>query len=288
MARKQINLSQFKEKIDRLKSWRDGDDEMLPSDELMKGLLKVSIDAATCHSAYNHYTSVEAFKKIFGKKSGSSIRLSRLSSVMMNDHNECGKYTPYKVAKQTYICCFNHDGAECANLWWLYAKGKSDTLRITFPAKEFSKWCDDLRKQGHVVADVLYAAVRGEKDDYEFERQNTVGWEDQCIRVKELPKQLGETELAGRMKDYEWRSERETRIIVSKKSCDRFAYIEIPDVLIKKMRITTSPWVNDDDYERIKKQVSECLEGRWKCTQKNFRPSVLERTMDALILSKDR
>ena len=275
-------LSEFKDKIEALKSWRDPDDEMLPSKEILKGLLRISTEAATCHSAYSHYTTVKAFKKIFGGKNDPSLRLSRLASVTLNDRNESDKYIRPELARQTFVGCFNHDGSECANLWWLYAKGSPDALRITFPARPFEAWCAELRKQDAIVADVLYAAVKGEKDDYAFNRRNTLSWEDQRIGVKDFHVLLGNPELAGRVKDYEWRAERETRIIVRKSTGDRFVYLPLPDWLIGEMRITTSPWVTDSDYERIKDCVSACLGSRWMCTQKSFRPSVLERSMDAL------
>ena len=279
-------LSEFKDKIEALKSWRDPDDEMLPSKEILKGLLTISTEAATCHSAYSHYTTVKAFKKIFDGKDGPSLRLSRLASVTLNDRNESDKYIRPELAKQTFVSCFNHDGSECANLWWLYAKGSPDALRITFPARPFEAWCAELRKQGAFVADVLYAAVKGEKDDYAFSRRNTLSWEDQRIGVKDFHALLGNPELAGRVKDYEWRAERETRIIIRKGTGDRFVYLPLPDWLIGEMRITTSPWVTDVDYERIKRIVCDCLKERWKCTKNTFRPSVLERSMDALKRSR--
>lgn len=290
------SLGDFKSLIDKLNTYRDRDDEMLPSKDILKGVLAISHDAATCHRAYNHYTTLDKFEKIFGAEGGPSFLLGRLTSVRLNDHNECDKYAKYQSAAQTYVLCLNHDGAECANLWWLYAQGDPLALRITFPAKEFCRWCEDLRKnksKGVDVADVVYAAVRGTRDDYQFDRQNTLSWEDQRVCVENLRKLINRDGLVGRVKDYEWRYERETRIIVwkNKKNTkgvvgDRFFKLKIPDDLVAKMRITTSPWVSDWDYKEIQRRVVTCLEGRWKLTARNFRPSVLERAMDALSKSK--
>lgn len=275
------SLIEFKEKIERLKDWHLADGELPPSEELLKGVLCVSRQAATAHRAYHHYTSIDSFEKIFGGRAP-RLRLTRLLSARLNDQNECDKYAPREMARQTFIACFNHDGAECANLWYLYAHGNPWSLRISFPQEQFKDWCTKIRTENQDIVDVIYAAVKGSKDDYPFDRQNTLAWEDKRISVADLATFIRAPQLAGRLKDYEWRNEHETRIIISKASAVRFQYVELPPDLVASMRITTSPWVTGDEYEIIRNRVSKCLKEKWKLSQKNFRPSVLERSMDVL------
>ena len=267
--------------FEKLRDWRI-DGEYPPSDELFRCIMKLSEEAALLHSTYHHYTRLAAIPCIF-KNSGAFLRLTRLSSARLNDHNECDKFAGKDEATNTYVGCFNHDGSESANLWWLYARGSCRSVRITFPAEQFTAWMDVVRKKVALCTDVVYAAVRRKKECYSQERQNVLCWSDCRIKVKDLPNFLRKKYVAGRMKDYEWRSENETRIIVKESGGDQYQYIPIPDVIIPKLRITLSPWASDDDYEAIKGKVTSCLAPfGWRPTAKNVRKSVLTGAMDVL------
>ena len=281
-ALKANSLKVLKERAERLCDWRIGE-EFPPSKELISGIMAIAENAATQHMAYHHYTSLEGFKKIAASR---RFRLTRLTSISLNDRNECGKYAYSKAsASRTFITCFNHEGAECANLWWLYSKGQPKSLRLTIPHEAFQRWAEELRtrKTETEVRDVVYAAVKGWRDEYQYERQDVLSWDDQRVHVPGLSRCLADDQFCGCMKDYEWRAEHETRIIVrKKKSGRRFEFVDIPDYVLSSLKITTSPWVSDDDYEEIKNVAQDCLAGKWNMTRQNFRSSVLERTMDAL------
>lgn len=280
-AKRIEGLKALKEKAERLRDWRI-DDELPPSDELIDGIMAIAERAATQHMAYHHYTSFEGFKHIAKSR---QLRLTRLSSTSLNDRNERDKYAKSSsVANRTFITCFNHEGAECANLWWLYSKGEPKSLRLTIPHEAFQRWAEELRAREPKteVRDVVYAAVKGWRDEYQYERQDVLSWDDQRVHIPNLSEYLGNERFCGCLKDYEWRAEHETRIIVRGKGVSRFEYIDIPDYVWDSLKITTSPWVTDDDYEEIMKTAQELLAGKWKMTRQNFRPSVLERTMDAL------
>lgn len=276
-------VSEGRERLENLQQWLDSERVLPPSIEGLKGCLRVAEDAATLHAAYHHYTTCEAFYKIFKSGTEHRMRLSRLASARLNDGNECDKYSMPKTAQHTFVCCFNHEGAESANLWYLYAKGNPRAMRITFPAKEFAEWVTDLRKQGVLVTDVVYAAVRGGRDDYPQDRQNTLCWEAVKVHVENLSDLLEDESLVGRLKDYEWRSERETRFLVRDERDERFKYLEIPTSLIKKLRITMSPWASDEDYDEARKCAATALGfSGWKPTSTTFRPSVLTNAMESL------
>lgn len=281
-AKRIEGLRVLKEKAELLRDWRV-DDELPPSDELIDGIMAIAENAATQHMAYHHYTSLEGFKHIAKSR---QLRLTRLSSISLNDRNERDKYaSSSSVANRTFIACFNHEGAECANLWWLYSKGEPKSLRLTIPHEAFQRWAEELRtrKTKTEVRDVVYAAVKGWRDEYQYERQDVLSWDDQRVHVPGLSRCLGDDQFCGCMKDYEWRAEHETRIIVrKKKSGRRFEFVDIPDYVLSSLKITTSPWVSDDDSKEIMNVAQDCLAGKWKMTRQNFRPSVLERTMDAL------
>ena len=276
-------VSEGRERLENLQKWLKSERILPPSIEGLKGCLQVAEGAAILHSAYHHYTTCEAFCKIFKSKTEHWMRLSRLASARLNDGNECDKYSKPKNAQGTFVCCFNHEGAENANLWYLYANGNPRAMRITFPAKEFAEWVASLREQGVLVTDVVYAAVRGGKDDYPQDRQNTLCWEDVKVHVENLSGMLEDEKLTGRLKDYEWRSERETRFLIMGKGDARFERVEVPVWLIRKLRITMSPWASDEDYEETKECAAKALGfSGWKPTKNTFRSSVLTHAMEAL------
>lgn len=280
-AKRLEGLRVLKEKAELLRDWRV-DDELPPSDELIDGIMAIAENAATQHMAYHHYTSLEGFKHIAKSR---QLRLTRLSSISLNDRNERDKYaSSSSVANRTFVACFNHEGAECANLWWLYSKGEPKSLRLTIPHEAFQRWAEELRARETrtEVRDVVYAAVKGWRDEYQYERQDVLSWDDQRVHIPKLSEYVGHERFCGCLKDYEWRAEHETRIIVRGTGVTRFEYIDIPDYVLDSLKITTSPWVSDGDYEEIRKTAQERLAGKWKMTRQNFRPSVLERTMDAL------
>ena len=278
------NVDYFKERLSRLKEWQ-GDD---PCDEVsissLNAILKIAKDAAICHTAYHHYTTVAAIKKIFALSSQPSLRLTRISSAKLNDHNECDKYASEKSTSDcTFIVCFNHESAESANLWWLYARGDSESVRITIPQKDFVKWCGKFNNSEMLVSDVVYAAVKGMDDRYPQKRQNVLAWEDQRIRILDLASKIRSGCFTGRFKDYEWRSEAETRFIKTGSENSRYEFVEIPAEVIPNLRITTSPWASEKVHEKIRR-IAERRLGQfgWKATRDSFRPSVLAGAMNYL------
>ena len=274
-------MRQLRERFEILKNWRVNE-ELPPSEELFRCVMKLSEEASHLHRAYHHYSSIDAVLHIFGK-GNPSWRLTRLTSLKLNDHNECDKFAGKDEAQKTYIASFCHDGSENANLWWLYAKGNPKAIRLTFSASAIAKWMDSMRVKNALLADVVYAAVSGRNDPDSFERRNVLGWSDVRISVDGLSKFLQKKGVAGRLKDYEWRDESETRIILRSDKGLKYEHIPVPMSIIPELRITLSPWAKDRDV----KCVREKLEGflgpyGWRPTRTNFRNSVLTGAMDAL------
>lgn len=274
------------QRFELLKEWLEKEAPEAVSKSAFKAIMRLAEESACLHRAYHCYTSFDAVKGIFGGINGAMWRSTNLVSSKLNDWNESGKYGKKTEALKTCIVCFNHDTAEDANLWWLYAKGNPKSLRVTLPQPAFKKWCDYLKKDKVVAADVVYAAVRNDGDRYPQARQNVLRWEDATIVVQNLEKLIRDRNYTGRLKDYEWRSERETRLIakIDAKSDDRFVKFDIPDDVIRELRFTTSPWATDADYIEMRDEVAALLERYgWKKTRENFRSSVLEGKMNVVL-----
>ncbi len=275
------SIDYFKDRLDRLEKWQDEVGDRSASSSAFKAVIQMAEKGALFHGAYHHYTTCKALEKIFKDETTHSLRLTPISAARLNDRNECDKYADAEEARRTFIVCFNHENSESANLWWLYAHGDPESVRITFPRNNFVKWCELLLEEGAYVADVVYAAVNGANDLYPQKRKNVLAWEDQRIRIDNLGSMLREVK-SGRLKDYEWRSEAETRIVKTG-GASKYEFVEIPAEIISSLRITTSPWANEKIRQRIREIVERRL-GRfgWRATSTSFRPSVLTGTMDYL------
>jgi len=114
-----------------------------------------------------------------------------------------------------------------------------------------------------------------------------MSWEDQRVGVEGLWKMAYRKDRLGIFKDYEWKDERETRIIVQMKRFDnRINYVCLPfdRETISQLRITTSPWATDADVEKMRKAAIKLLSPfGWKPTKQNFRISVLSGALKALV-----
>lgn len=276
------SIEYFKDRLARLQKWQDVIGDMSASASAFEAVIQIAEKGALLHGAYHHYTTVKSLGKIFKVEKSHSLRLTPLSAARLNDRNECDKYANAEDARRTFIACFNHENSESANLWWLYAQGDPESVRITFPRKEFVKWNERLLEEGAYVTDIVYAAVNGANDLYPQRRQNVLAWEDQRIRIDNLGPMLHRVK-AGRLKDYEWRSEAETRIVKTGSGASKYEFVEIPAKLISSLRITTSPWADEEIRQRIR-EIAERHLGcfGWKATRTTFRPSVLTGAMDYL------
>ncbi len=276
------NIGNFKERLSQLEKWQDEVGDRSASASAFKAIMQIAERGALLHGAYHHYTNIASFAKIFKSKNAHSLRLTPISAVRLNDRNECDKYADANEAQRTFIACFNHENSESANLWWLYAHGDPESVRITFSQKDFVAWSGHLANSGVCMADVVYAAVNGANDLYPQKRRNVLSWEDQRIRIDGLKALLCGAK-AGRLKDYEWRSEAETRIIKVGSSDAKYEFVEIPEEIIASLRITTSPWATEKIRQKIC-AIADSHLGRfgWKASKTTFRPSVLTGTMDYL------
>ena len=77
-----------------------------------------------------------------------------------------------------------------------------------------------------------------------------------------LPDDIRDPNLAGWIKDYEWRAEQETRIrVIVKRKNTKVDYIAlpIPDDVMSEISLTFGPWANDNEIANMKAQLCTAL-----------------------------
>lgn len=254
---------------------------------LLTALNFLARDAHWVHDYYQHYARLErVLDKIKGK-----WWFNRSDSVRLNDHHEFAKYGVIPLYSKTYQTSFCHGKAEDAAMWGLYARNDKTAVRITISKKIMRRWISSLRidrsmslikrKKGLLKAgidssmadkirmidmrDVVYVASNfrhDKKDEYSQDRYNKASWEGVFAHsLRDLCESLEEDWVVAMLKDLEWRHERESRIIIGfdqTASCteDSLA-IDIPDYVVKDMRFTFSPWLDDAEFEDVRAQIEQ-------------------------------
>lgn len=241
------------------------------------------------HDMYQHYTTLEnALEKI----SEGEWWMSCCTSDRLNDQKEAVKYGSLKEARTFYQTCFCHGAAESVAMWGLYQCSKPCAVRISLTKKSLRKWMKVLEteagKDGKYVSvlfrDLVYLSIIDpdrQGDRYDISRSNCVSWEGVTTqRIESLQDEIAEEWATGLVKDYEWRHERESRLLVKvRKHVGRGIKIDIPDDVFEDMRFTFSPWLSPNMEALAEKLITEALTKRLKREprklKQRFRRSVL-------------
>lgn len=132
--------------------------------------------------------------------------------------------------------------------------------------------------------DLVYVAVSDpdcSSDKYDIRRSNSMSWEGITVHdIGDLPDEIVEDWATGLAKDYEWRHERESRLLVKMpKNAGRGIKVAIPDEVLDDMRFTYSPWLRPNMEAVAEKLITSALAKRLKREPKKlhqrFRRSVL-------------
>jgi len=224
--------------------------------------------AGVAHPRYCHYTTLGALKKIFRYK---TFRLTLGNSYSLDDNQEYEKYGSQERWGKTYIGCFSYAQAESAALWGLYCSPECNAIRIRFSKDAMLKWVKSLKafscvrgKKGSEVeifpplfSDVAYACVPFDENDPK-KRTNKVFHNTECTHeIIGLCKQKRDAAVTGFVKDYEWRFENESRLLIrTKEPQGKHLLISLPDEVLADMRFTLSPWVNDEERDSIQDTIT--------------------------------
>ena len=227
------------------------------------------------HKWFCHYTSLDKFKLMLATK---TIWLTRCSSLRFDDTIEGKKYGSNEEASKRYIACFSIGKPENAAMWGLYCPPTYKAIRIVIPKDAMNNWVENIdvfkvrnggvdmsapmRNVDSYFSDIVYASVRGDDDDRD--RSNTIFWEGESTeKIVGLEKQKRGVRVTGRVKDYEWRFERESRLIVKVRNEDygeEFLAVRLSDDLLRSFEFTFSPWANDDEKGFVRNSVTDWLQ----------------------------
>jgi len=151
----------------------------------------------------------------------------------------------------------------------------SDSTKLDFRIfPKTRKWLVSLRGQEGGVfdkvffRDVVYLATseHDEYDKYDIRRNDCASWEGSWTRkLEDLHEGIREDWATALVKDYEWRHERETRLVVRlKKHQKNGLKVSVPNDVLEDMRFTFSPWLKPQMFDVAKKLISEALAKRLK------------------------
>lgn len=226
------------------------------------------------HRWYSHYTSLDKLKLMLASK---TIWLTRCSSLRFDDVIEGKKYGTKKEADARYIACFSIGKPESAAMWGLYCPPTYKAIRIVFSKEIMQAWSKDItvfpvvdgvvdaakviRNVDSYFSDLIYASVKGDDDDRD--RANTISWEGEfSVKIPRLESQKKGARATGRVKDYEWRFEREMRLLVKIRAGNKMGEqiaVRLPDEVIRGMQFTFSPWADDDEKGYVREKVTSWL-----------------------------
>lgn len=227
--------------------------------------------AGAIHKSYSHYTSLASLLPLIRNR---QWWLTRATSPQFDDLIESRKYGNKKELKNLYFASFSYQQAESAAMWRLYSDCDEYAVRVTLNKNAISSWLRALNRQGSCacahpvkdgqvnqnccipiqdayVCDVLYASVSEEEDSTQS-RAKSLCWNDRFSKaIEDLVHKKKTSAANGILKDYEWRFEYESRLVVkiavdANEDCDRIA-VDIPDDVLAKMKFTRSPWIRFED-----------------------------------------
>ena len=241
------------------------------------------------HDMYQHYTTLE---NVLTKISKGAWWLSCCTSDRLNDQKEAVKYGSLKEARMLYQTCFCHGAAESVAMWGLYQCSRPCAVRISLTKDSIRNWIDALnvdsgknhKFQSVLFRDLVYLAVSDpdrQGDKYDVRRTDCLSWESVVAKgIKGLQDEIAEEWATGLVKDYEWRHERESRLLVKvRKHAGRGIKVDIPGEVLEDMRFTFSPWLSPKMEALAEKLILEALVKRLKRTprklKQRFRRSVL-------------
>jgi len=258
-------------------------------------LLDALQDGALRHHEYHQYLKLGHLEKMF---LGDKMLLRRGNSTELDDWRECGEFGNPELWFRIYLGCFCHERTESAAFWWMYGQGKEDAVRLTFRRPILRLWLKKLKTmesvqpfigdeaekkivpEKHAVSqipfftDVAYATIRKPiLAERSIDSVNTngvlaVSWDGICRHVTDLDAIVKKDAATGRFKDYEWRFERETRLIVeikpSKSSPDQIIVpVDWKGLSeIGSIRITAGPWMPERKFIEMKRRLEMILRGK--------------------------
>ncbi len=246
------------------------------------------------HDMYQHYTTL---KNVLEKISKGEWWLSCCTSDRLNDQKEAVKYGSPKEARRLYQTCFCHGAAESVAMWGMYQCSKPCAVRISLTKESLRRWMKVLASEAEtnrkydavIFRDLVYLSVVNpdwQKDRFEMKRANCVSWEGATTnRIEDLEDEIVEDWTTGLVKDYEWRHECESRLLVKvRKHAGRGMKVDIPDDVLEDMRFTFSPWLSPNMEDLAKKLISDALKNRLAKRQKR-EPKKLEQRFRRSVLS---
>ena len=255
-------------------------------------MLATLTDGALRHDEYHQYLKLGHLEKMI---LGDKMVLRRGNSTALDDWRECNAFGDPELWFRIYLGCFCHERTENAAFWWMYGQGKEDAVRLTFTRPILRFWLKKLKKlesvqsflvdeaeksivpEKHDVsqvpffADVAYATIRKPimvKRSIDSENEKgvlAVSWDGICRHVIDLDAIVKKDAATGRFKDYEWRFERETRLLVEIKPAE-----SCPDQIvvpvdwkglseIGSIRITAGPWMPERKFVEMKRRMETIL-----------------------------
>ena len=242
------------------------------------------------HDMYQHYTTLE---NVLEKISKGEWWLSCCTSDRLNDQKEAVKYGSLKESRTLYQTCFCHGSAESVAMWGLYQCSKPCAVRITLTKRSLRNWMRALKAEMNKdeqfervqFHDLVYLSTVDpdcQGDKYDIKRADSVSWESVATqKIEGLQDEIAEDWATGLVKDYEWRHERESRLLVKvRRHTGRGMKVDIPNDVLEDMRFTFSPWLKPNMESLAEKLITEALAKRLKKDPQQlhpcFRRSVLE------------
>ena len=166
--------------------------------------------------------------------------------------------------------CFSYAQSESAAFWGLYCPPTYKAIRIRFAKTSIQKLlestaafaCRNGKRNGKidvdsaVFSDVAYACVPFDKYD-DKNRSKTVFHDgENTAKIPKLDDQKYNSKVTGLVKDYEWRFENESRLLIrTKKTHGEHILVSLPKGVIANMHFTLSPWATDEEKEFVKTSI---------------------------------
>ena len=229
------------------------------------------------HPNCQHYTTID---RLLTKIRDWKWYLTRADNVRLNDLQENRKFGDAKLIPRIWQISFNAETAESAAMWALYCRQSPFAVRISVPYEDILNWvktagverskrCDgdaeSIEIESKDFHDIFYAATDfrdKKKSRMDKSRKDGMSWNGAFANIENVPDVVRMSTLTGWVKDYEWRQEKEARIVVCTKKV--FApksglYLKVSQDLIKKMRFTLSPWLESKDESEVENIIKNAL-----------------------------
>ncbi len=277
--------------------------EQANSFEKAVGLIR---DAGVAHGSYAHYTTLEVLDSLIKNR---RWWLTRATSSEFDDLIESRKYGDEETLKNLFFVSFSYSQSESAAMWRLYSECDENAARLSLTKTALRDWLVAIKSKQDVKAypviggevqeslpitiedafvhDVIYASV--EDDGGKHLRAKSLCWNDKFTKaVADLGRKRKSVMASGVLKDYEWRFEYESRLVVKVSDepwiKDRIA-VEIPENVFPRMKCTLSPWVQDE--QAVRWRLSESMRLSRLRGEMAVTPSVLAGALEKWSKNKD-